>query len=225
MNSLMAQLQIRVNEKTHLKDPFTSELGRNILATSIQMIHEVGLEAFTFKKLATALHTAESSIYRYFENKHKLLIYLVSWYWGFLEYQMVFRTANRDDALENIKIALSILCQPISKAFKAESLDVATLHQIVISESSKAYMTKEVDLENKEGYFSGFKRLCNHISEFITAYNPDFTFPHTLVATTIEGIHHQIYFSEHIPSLSDFGNDPQSLSEAFYKMITATIQP
>lgn len=40
------------------------------------MIYKTGYEAFTFKKLAEDIGTTEAGIYRYFENKYKLLVYL-----------------------------------------------------------------------------------------------------------------------------------------------------
>ena len=51
----------------------------------------------------------ESSIYRYFENKHKLLLYLASWYWGWLEYQLVFATHSITDPKEKLDKAIEIL--------------------------------------------------------------------------------------------------------------------
>jgi AcrR family transcriptional regulator len=69
------QLQIKMNEKLFLRNPEQSELGKKIIMHSIQLIHEQGFEAFTFKKLAKAIGSTEAGIYRYFENKHRLLIY------------------------------------------------------------------------------------------------------------------------------------------------------
>jgi AcrR family transcriptional regulator len=60
------EIQVKVNEKLYLRNPELSELGKNILSMGAKMIDEMGLEEFTFKKLATALSTNESSIYRYF---------------------------------------------------------------------------------------------------------------------------------------------------------------
>ena len=78
-------LSIRVSDRLFLKDPESSPLGRNILTTSVQIIDEIGMERFTFKKLANTLQTTESSVYRYFENKHMLLLYMSTWYWSWLE--------------------------------------------------------------------------------------------------------------------------------------------
>ena len=69
-----------MNEKLFLRDPEQSELGRRIIRQGIILISEVGLEETTFRKLAERMGTKEASIYRYFENKHRLLVYLVAWY-------------------------------------------------------------------------------------------------------------------------------------------------
>ena len=89
MEQLLQSVKIAINEKLYLKDPESSELGKRIVEKSIVMINELGFDGFTFKKLGIAIKSNESSIYRYFENKHKLLLYLTSWYWGWLEYQLV----------------------------------------------------------------------------------------------------------------------------------------
>ena len=82
MDRLLSTIKIQVNENLYNKDPETSELGKKIIENSIKLIHEIGVEAFTFKKLGKEIQSNESSIYRYFENKHKLLLYLTSWYWS-----------------------------------------------------------------------------------------------------------------------------------------------
>ena len=92
MKELLKTLQIKVNDKTYLKDPETSDLGKRIVEHSIILINEIGFEAFTFRKLGLKINSNESSIYRYFENKHKLLLYLTSWYWAWIENQIVFET-------------------------------------------------------------------------------------------------------------------------------------
>ena len=75
-------LKITMNEKLFLRNPEETELGKNIIQRSIVLIHEIGFEAFTFKKLAAEIGTTEAGVYRYFENKHLLLIYIVDWYWS-----------------------------------------------------------------------------------------------------------------------------------------------
>ncbi len=78
MQELLKTVQIRVNDRIYAKDPDSSDLGRNIINESVEIIHEIGFDAFTFKKLAISLGTTESTVYRYFDNKHRLLVYLTS---------------------------------------------------------------------------------------------------------------------------------------------------
>ena len=81
------QLQIKMNEKLFLRNPEQTELGKKIIRHSIQLIYKNGFELFNFKKLAEDIGTTEAGIYRYFENKHRLLIYITAWYWGWLQYR------------------------------------------------------------------------------------------------------------------------------------------
>ena len=99
---LPGNLRFTINEKLFLKDPESSDLGRKILKHSILMIDEIGFDAFTFKKLGECIGSNESSIYRYFENKHKLLLYLSSWYWSWVEYRMLFAIQNINDFKEKL---------------------------------------------------------------------------------------------------------------------------
>ena len=76
MNGL--QINITINPDLYTKNPDSSELGKKIVSKSIEMINELGYEAFTYKKLGVAIGSNESSIYRYFDSKHALLIYLIN---------------------------------------------------------------------------------------------------------------------------------------------------
>ena len=79
-------IKITLNKKLYLRDPQDSSLGKRIIKHSILLIDEIGFESFNFKKLAIQMESTEASVYRYFENKHMLLIYLVSWYWEWVSY-------------------------------------------------------------------------------------------------------------------------------------------
>ena len=103
MNSILSNITIAVNEKIFIKNPETSDLGKKIIENSIILIDEIGFEHFTFKKLGEKIGSNESSIYRYFESKQKLLLYLSSWYWGWIEYKLVFATNNIENPLEKLK--------------------------------------------------------------------------------------------------------------------------
>ena len=84
----MTVLSIKLNEHLYLSDPQHTKLGQNIISKSVVLIDQLGFEQFTFKKLAKEIDSTEASVYRYFENKHRLLHYLISWYWSWLEYKV-----------------------------------------------------------------------------------------------------------------------------------------
>jgi len=203
MKHLTAKLKIDVNEKVYVKNPDSSELGKKILAGSIDLIDEMGFESFTFKKLAERIKTTEASVYRYFESKHKLLLYLSCWYWGWLEYRLVFSTANIDDPEERLKRAISILTEKVDESFEHPFMNLKKLSSIIISESAKTYLTRDVDAENKEGVYEAYKNLIRRLSDIIKEINSGYQYAHILVSTIIEGSHHQRFFSEHLPALTD----------------------
>jgi AcrR family transcriptional regulator len=107
-------IQIKVEEKVYLKDPEGTELGRKIIQHGILLIDELGLESFTFKKLAERIGSTEATVYRYFISKHMLLIYLISWYWNWLEYRILFATNNISSPEERLKIVIGILSGKIA---------------------------------------------------------------------------------------------------------------
>ena len=84
------QLHITISPDLYTKDPESSVLGQKIVSKSIEMIDRLGFEDFTFKKLGLEIGSNESSVYRYFDSKHALLVYLINWYWSWIEYRLVF---------------------------------------------------------------------------------------------------------------------------------------
>jgi AcrR family transcriptional regulator len=153
MQVTLSNIKIQINENLYVKDPETSDLGKKIIKNSILLIDEIGLEHFTFKKLGEKIGSNESSIYRYFENKHKLVMYLSSWYWSWIEYKLVFTTANIANANEKLEKAITIVTEKITDDINTEHINEAILNKIIISEFNKAIYTKEVDEDNKEGCF------------------------------------------------------------------------
>ncbi|RFS26747.1 TetR/AcrR family transcriptional regulator [Chitinophaga silvatica] len=203
------QLQIKMNPKLYLRDPDGTDLGRNIIKHGIQLIHDIGFEDFTFKKLAIEIGTTEASIYRYFENKHRLLTYITTWFWTWLEYQLIFHTNNLKHPKEKIDIIIRLLTFQVQDKFIVEYINKSTLHAIVICEGDKSYLTKQVTADNKSMLFKPYKDLCHRIAEIFLELNPDFPFSHSLASTLIETAHRQLYFKEHLPSLTDFGKSKE----------------
>lgn len=203
MKHLLSNLRIEVKPDLFVKDPESSALGKKIIEQSILMIDQVGFENFNFKKLGNEIGSNESSVYRYFENKHKLLLYLSSWYWGWKEYQLVFSTTNITDPQLKLKTAIEILTRSVEKDSMTSHIDEVLLNKVVVNEFSKSYLTKEVDTENKEGYFSVYNRLVLRLRDMILAVKHDFPYPASLSSTVIEGALHQHFLKEHFFSLTD----------------------
>jgi hypothetical protein len=83
-------------------------------------------------------------------------------------------------------------------------VDESLLYQILISEGSKAYLTKHVEQDNKQQYFKPYKDLCNAVGNIILECNPIYKYPHSLASTIIESAHLQNFFMYNLPSLTDF---------------------
>ncbi|WGD34504.1 TetR/AcrR family transcriptional regulator [Olleya sp. YS] len=203
MQSLLSNLKININDKIYLKDPESSDLGKRIVENSILLIDQIGFDAYTFKKLGTKIGSNESSVYRYFESKHKLLIYLTSWYWSWLEYQLVFATNSIADPKEKIEKAITILSQTATLDSNFSHIDEVILKRIVINEYSKSYLTKEVDKENKDGYFLIYKRLVTRLHDMILTIDNSYKYPFSLASTVIDGALHQHFLKDHFTTISD----------------------
>ncbi len=219
----LLNVTVQVNNEIYLKDPQSSDLGRRIVFAGAELIDEVGFEQFTFRKLAARIQSTEASVYRYFESKNKLLIYLTSWYWGWMELHLVFSTANISDSYEKLDKAIDFLISEKINDYESDFVNVSTLSRIVISESSKAYLTRQVDSENQIGAFLGYKRLVHQVSEYILEINESYKYPHMLVSTVIEGAHHQRFFAEHLPRLTDHVKGEDSIVKFFREMVFKSI--
>ncbi|WP_320815363.1 TetR/AcrR family transcriptional regulator [Flavobacterium sp.] len=218
MQNLLSNLKITINEKLYVKDPETSELGRKILKNSIILIDEIGFESFTFKKLGEKIQSNESSIYRYFENKHKLLIYLSSWYWSWIEYNLVFATHNISDSLNKLCISIKIITQNIIDDKNTPHIDESILNRIIISDFSKTLLTKDVDTENKEGFFLVYKRVINRLIDMITEVNPKYPYAKSLASSIVQGALHQHYLKDHFKTITNL-SDKDCLSDFYIHMI------
>jgi len=217
---MTTNIQISLNHKSYLREPESTELGKKIIAESVRLMDALGFEDFTFKKLASEIGSTEASVYRYFENKHKLLVYLVSWYWAWLHYTVMFRTQNIADPRERLRRAIEV----VTKAGQADDpavlhIDERSLHRVVVAESAKVYHTKEVDTENKAGYFLEMKRFCQYLAQILLEVNPAYPYPHALISTMLEAAHQQLFYAQHLPSLTDIKTERFTETEAFLQQM------
>ena len=198
-------VHIKMNEDLFLRNPEQTELGKNIIKHGIQLIQKHGFETFTFKKLAEDIGTTEAGIYRYFENKHRLLLYIIAWYWGWIEYQIAFQTNNIEDPVVKLKRVIKILASNVDDDTSTSYVNENLLHQIVICEGTKVYLTKQVGENNKHQFFKPYKELCAVIGGIISECSSKYNYPKSLATTIIEMAHLQNFFMNNLPSLTDFG--------------------
>jgi len=194
---------IRIPEGLSIKDPLQSKLGRSIITHSIILLDEIGFEAFTFKKLAVKMGSNETSLYRYFENKHFMLLYLVVWYWNWVSYLIDYNTMNIDDPNRKLDVIVDNFVDASKENPSVDFVNEKILHRIIIAESAKAYHTKNIDEENKQGFYKSYKALTQKVAEVILEVNPKFPYPHSFASTLFEMANNQIYFAEHMPKLTD----------------------
>ena len=203
MQTMLSNIVITVNDKLYVKNPETSDLGKKIIEHSIILIDEIGFDYFTFKKLGERIGSNESSIYRYFESKHKLLLYLSSWYWAWIEYRLVFETNNINNPKEKLYKAIAIVTEKIEDDSNTLHINEATLNKIIIAEFTKTLLTKEIDEENKIGFFLVYKRVINRIIDMIIEVNPEYGFAKSLASSIVEGALHQHFLKDHLKTITN----------------------
>jgi hypothetical protein len=200
---MVFQVKFDINDRIYLRNPENSELGKLMVKKAIDLIYEIGFEHFTFKKLAIEINSTEATIYRYFENKHRMLLYILNWYWSYMEFLLTMKLENIHDKKEQLLYIITLLTEEMEESEGQFDYNKKYLNQIVISESSKVYLVKEVSEINKEEVFKPYKDLCTMIADVISSYNPEYKYPRSLSTTLIETSHHQQYFSVYLPKLTD----------------------
>ncbi len=196
-------IKIQLNEKLYLRDPQETSLGKNLIRQSILLIDKIGFEAFNFKKLAKEMNSTEASIYRYFTNKHLLLLYLVSWYWEWVSYSITVNTMNIIDPKRKLTIIIGTFVDASRENPAIEYVNESVLHRVVIAEGTKSYHTKEVDKENNFGLFTNYNKLVHQVANVITELCSDFPYPRALASNLFEMANNHIYFAQHLPKLTD----------------------
>tara|TARA_B100000953_G_scaffold142135_1_gene117659 strand:+ start:1724 stop:2410 length:687 start_codon:yes stop_codon:yes gene_type:complete len=223
VDKLYQNINISVNSELFLKDPESSELGKKIVGQGILLIDDIGFEKFTFKKLGVKIKSNESSIYRYFENKHKFLVYITNWFWGWKEFQLTMSTYGISDSNEKLLKAIEVITHPVVQDFRFQHINEVALNHIIINESSKSYLTKEVETDNKEGYFSIYKRLVTRIAEMISEVSSDYQYSLSLSSMVLDGALHQHFLKDHIQSITDC-TEKKSVSNYFKDLVINTLK-
>ena len=224
MSGFKSNININVNENVFLKNPDSSTLGKKIIQGSIELIDELGFEEFTFKKLALHIGSTEASVYRYFESKHMILLYLIYWYWSWIEYKIVFATINLSSAETKLLESIKILTQPIKEDMTFSHINEVLLDEITRTESVRTFHVNDVDACEKRGFYQGYKNVVSRVGDMIIEINKNYSCPHMLVSTMIEGAHQQKFFSDHIPSLTDVKKDDSLITKFYSQLVINSIK-
>ncbi|HEY0654385.1 MAG TPA: TetR/AcrR family transcriptional regulator [Chryseosolibacter sp.] len=214
----MSYLLFNVSEKLYLRDPQKSAVGQAIIRHSVALIDRDGFDNITFKKLAEAIDSTEATIYRYFENKFRLLQYLIVWHWTSVNFEIDYHVNNIAAPQDKLKICLQVLAG-MRKPFNATIIDQQALNRVVIAEFDKFYLSKTIDRDYEEGLLDPFNETCQRIAALVKQINPKYPFPHSLISTAINAARHQVYFSKHLPQLCDIKNDERTLHDRLYKFL------
>lgn len=218
---MQIDFKVKMNENLFLRDPEGTEIGKQIVRNAVVLIAEMGYEQFNFKKLAVLINSTEATVYRYFENKHRLLIYLIDWYWSFIEFQVTFQLNNIKDTKEKIKKLIDILVWEDNAENIINDLNTKLLFYIAMAEGSKTYLVKEVDENNSEKLYLPYKDLCNRIAQLFIEHSPTYKYPNSLASTLIETALLQYYFMHHLPALGNYSKrkSPKEVEDFLQNMV------
>lgn len=212
-------IQLEVHSSLYIRDPKDTPLGRKIIQNSVILIDQIGYDQFNFKKLAKMISSAEASIYRYFENKQNLFIYLLNWYWEWMTTRIRFNTLNIKCPKRRLNIVLDIIVDTANRNMFFDFVDEDLLHKIVVREGAKAYHNVKVDELNEEGFFLAYKKLCGIIADIIHEIDPNFPYPKAFASTMIETANNNLYFARHLPRLTDLRGDNEELNHEVKQML------
>lgn len=197
-------IKFELSESLYVKDPQNTKYGQRLLKNTVEMMAEIGFESFTFKKLGAGMESTETSVYRYFENKHKLLTYICCWYWEWIHYLIDIHTLNIKDPKEVLYVMIHQLLYASEESSMTAYINESLLHDIVVLEGVKSFHVNEVDNENDLGFFESYKSLISKLAKIISDVNPEYPYHKSLAVTLSTMAHDQIYFASHFPELSSF---------------------
>lgn len=222
MIQIMQNWRPQPNAAYFKKDPDSSELGRKLVAEGLSLMQDIGFDAFTFRKLAEKLHTTEASVYRYFENKHHLLLYYISIYWMWLEHQISFGTNYIDPALK-LNRAIELITNPERSNWSVQDLRFDHMQHLLISEWGKVYYTQQIDNEYQSGLFTEYKQFCKRLSTIIKDSFPTYAFPNALVTTMMNTLFAQGFYAHHLPSLTELKQDDVQLTQFIKSIVNGAL--
>ena len=83
----------------------------------------------------------------------------------------------------------------------------------MVNENSKSFLTKDVDEENKQGFYLSYKSLIQKVADVILEINDKFPYPHSFANNLFEMANNHIYFAKHLPKLTDVSIKENDMEE------------
>lgn len=193
-------MELAIPQALYLKNPKESRTGNAIIEHAARMIASEGIEHLTFKKLAASCGCTEATVYRYFENKHKLLLYILNIFWIWQEYRMVLNTQNITDPYEKLQHALSVIANP---QIPVDLGDFGKhILQTAIHEGVKIHLSRELADEINNGSLAAYHRLVQRLEDLISSYHSRYAFSAALAVTIIDNALQQLFFIRYFAGMS-----------------------
>ncbi len=181
----------------------STPMGARILEEGLALMNELGLESFTFKKLAERMGSTEVTIYHYFANKQRLLQYYFQMYWLWLATYCQEEGRNQKDPMDRLRGDIRAICGLWPATARASRFDPSDLRDLVISEGSKSFLHKNVDADNELKLFKPYKDLCAHLAAEVKACAPRSKHARSFATTLVEMSHSLEFAMHHLPALTE----------------------
>ena len=134
-------------------------------------------------------------------------------------FSLFFRTNNLTDPHEKLeKLLRLLLLLDLDDSFSGD-IDIRALHTHGYPRSQKAYLTHHVTEDNRQQLFKPYNNFCQRIADIILAFRPDYPYAHSRASSLIETSHHQAFFMQNLPSLTDFKQANDSEPETMNKLL------
>lgn len=198
----MPRYLIEPDPELALRDTNTP-VGARILADGLPLMTELGLEGFTFKKLAERAACTEMTVYHYFANKQRLLQYYDQMYWLWLATHCQQEGRHLKDPVERLRGDIAAISGIWPFDAMAGPFNPSALRQLVVNEGSKSFLHKDVDADNEMRLFKPYKDLCGHIAGELKACSPRLKHPRTFATTLVDMAHSLEFAMHHLPALTE----------------------
>jgi AcrR family transcriptional regulator len=176
------------------------------------------IEYLLHKVLSFRVGCTEAAIYRYFENKNKLLLYFINWYWGWLEHNLVYGTANLKNPEGKLKMAITLLVEgPMYK--ENFYLNINALRKVVFEESTKSFMNQELKKQRNGRMMHQYYDFSYRLKDLIILYKPDYPFPKALISTFIWSSILNNFNQEYMIDLIEENFNGQNKVDFYYNLV------